>query len=65
MLAALAGIMPDFIRQIIDALKTASPALLIVIGAILFFFSGALKWVTKWIGAGLAIYGLLMLLGYL
>jgi hypothetical protein len=65
MLAALAGIMPDFIRQIIDALKTASPALLIVVGAILFFFSGGVKWVVKWIGAGLVIYGLLMLLGYL
>jgi len=65
MLAALAWIMPDFIRQITEALKTASPALLIVIGAILFFFSGALKWLGKWIGAGLAIYGLLMLLGYL
>jgi len=65
MLAALAGIMPDFVRQIIDALKTANPVLLIVIGAILFFFSGALKWATKWIGAGLVVYGLLMLLGYL
>jgi hypothetical protein len=65
MLAALAGIMPGFITQLVDALKTASPALLIVIGAILFFFSGALKWVVKWIGAGLVVYGLLMLLGYL
>lgn len=57
--------MPDFIRQITEALKAASPALLIVIGVILFFFSGALKWVAKWIGAGLVIYGLLILLGYL
>jgi len=65
MLAALAGIMPDFIRQITEALKTASPALLIVIGVVLFFFSGALKWLAKWIGAGLVIYGLLILLGYL
>jgi hypothetical protein len=38
MLAALAGLMPDFVRQIIEFLKIASPALLIIIGAILFFF---------------------------
>jgi hypothetical protein len=65
MLAAVAGIMPDFIRQLVEALTRASPALLVAVGAALFFFSGALKWLAKWIGAGLVIYGLLLLLGYL
>ncbi len=61
----LASLVPDFIRQAVDALKTASPVILIVGGAALFFFSGAVKWVAKWIGVGLIVYGLLTLLGYL
>ncbi len=65
MMETFASILPDFIRQAVDALKTASPALLIVAGAALFFFSGAMKWVAKWVGVGLLVYGLLTLLGYL
>ncbi len=65
MLAALVAAMPEFVTQVARALKDASPALLIVIGAVLFLFSGTLKWLTKWIGAALVIYGLLTLLGYL
>lgn len=65
MLAMLAGIMPEIITKLADALKAASPAVLVIVGAVLFLFSGALKWLTKWIGAGLVIYGLLILLGYL
>ncbi|MDI6884340.1 MAG: hypothetical protein QMD00_04340 [Hadesarchaea archaeon] len=65
MLAALAAWMPDIIKQASEALKTASPAVLIIVGAVLFLFSGALKWLVKWIGAGMVIYGLLTLLGYL
>ena len=65
MMEVFASLLPDFIRQAVDALKTASPAILIVIGAALFFFSGAMKWLAKWVGAGLLIYGLLTLLGYL
>lgn len=60
-----ASLVPDFIRQAVDALKTASPVILIVAGAALFFFSGAVKWVAKWVGVGLIVYGLLTLLGYL
>ena len=63
--ANVTALLPEIIRQVADALRTASPALLIVVGAALFFLSGALKWVIKWIGAGLVIYGLLLLLGYL
>jgi len=65
MLAALAMVMPEFISQAVEALKTASPAILIVLGAVLFLFSGTVKWLVKWMGAGMVIYGLLMLLGYL
>ena len=65
MIAAVSLMLPEIIRQVAEALRTASPALLIVVGAALFFLSGALKWVIKWIGAGLVIYGLLTLLGYL
>lgn len=65
MIAAIAALLPDFIRQAAEALKTASPALLIVVGAALFFFSGALKWLGKWVGVGLLIYGILTLFGYL
>lgn len=59
MLAALAALMPDVIRQVSEALRNASPVILIVVGAILFLFAGAVKWLTKIIGAGLFIYGLL------
>ena len=65
MIAAVSLMLPEIIRQVAEALRTASPALLIVVGAALFFLSGALKWVIKWIGAGLVIYGLVTLLGYL
>ncbi len=65
MLEMFASLVPDFIRQAVDALKTASPVILIVAGAALFFFSGAVKWVAKWVGVGLIVYGLLTLLGYL
>lgn len=65
MLDALAAVMPDFIRQAAEALQTASPAILIILGALLFLFSGTVKWLVKVIGAGMVIYGLLTLLGYL
>ncbi|MDI6642575.1 MAG: hypothetical protein QMD95_00745 [Candidatus Hodarchaeaceae archaeon] len=65
MLAALAAAVPDFVKQAAEALRNASPAMLIIVGAVLFLFSGALKWLVKWIGAGMVIYGLLTLLGYL
>lgn len=65
MLAAVAALLPDYISQVFKALQSASPAILIVVGAVLFLFSGALKWLVKWIGAGMVIYGLLTLLGYL
>lgn len=65
MLAALAAAMPELITQAANALKDVTPGILIVIGAVLFLFSGTLKWLVKWIGAGMVVYGLLTLLGYL
>lgn len=65
MLAVLVAVLTGFAEQAINALKTASPGILIVIGVVLFLFSGTLKWLVKWIGAGMVVYGLLMLLGYL
>jgi len=65
MIAAVSTMLPAIVRQVAEALRTASPALLIVVGAALFFLSGALRWVIKWIGAGLVIYGSLTLLGYI
>ncbi len=65
MLAALVAEIPKVITDAANALKTASPGILIVIGVVLFLFSGTLKWLVKWIGAGMVVYGLLMLLGYL
>lgn len=65
MLDALAVVMPDFVRQLSEALKAASPLFLIIIGGLLFFFAGAVKWIAKLVGAGMVIYGLLVLLGYL
>ena len=65
MLDALAAAMPDFITQAANALKEASPAILIILGALLFLFSGAVKWLVRVIGAVMVIYGLLILLGYL
>lgn len=65
MLAALAAAMPEVITQAANALKDVTPGILIVIGAVLFLFSGTLKWLVKWIGAGMVVYGLLTLLGYL
>lgn len=65
MIATVASLLPDFAKQALEALKNASPVLLIIIGAVLFIFSGAMKWLAKWIGIGLFIYGVLTLLGYL
>ncbi|HID60385.1 MAG TPA: hypothetical protein EYP46_00820 [Hadesarchaea archaeon] len=65
MLDTLAAMMPEIVTQISDALRAASPAILIILGALLFFFAGAVKWLVKVAGAGMVIYGLLTLLGYL
>lgn len=59
MLSALVSQMPDVIEQVSTFLRDVSPIILIVVGAILFLFAGAVKWLTKVIGAGLFVYGLL------
>jgi len=51
------------VSQAIETLKSLSPALLIVLGAILFFFSEAVKWVAKAAGAIMIVYGVVTLLG--
>ena len=59
MLATLMAQLPDVLQQVSTFLRDASPVVLIVIGAMLFLFAGAVKWLVKLIGAGLFIYGLL------
>lgn len=51
--------LPEAIESASEFLRDASPLILIIIGAILFIFAGAAKWVIKLIGASLFIYGLL------
>ena len=59
------AIMPEIVRQISAFLRDASPMVLIVVGAVLFLFAGAVKWLVRLIGAGLFIYGILIALGLL
>lgn len=61
MLAALMTVIPEQLKEILTRINDASPAVLIVIGALLFLFAGVAKWVIKTIGAGLVIYGLITL----
>ncbi|HDI12561.1 MAG: hypothetical protein DRN83_01005 [Hadesarchaea archaeon] len=56
---------PEIVTNISEALKNASPVVLIVLGALLFFFAGAVKWLVKVAGVGMVIYGLLIILGYI
>jgi hypothetical protein len=51
--------LPEAIENVSRSLRDASPLILIIVGAILFIFAGAAKWVIKLIGVGLFIYGLL------
>jgi len=55
--------MPEIVKQILTFLRNASPVVLIVVGAVLFLFAGAVKWLARLIGAGLFIYGVLIALG--
>lgn len=57
--------MPEIVMQISTFLRDASPVVLIVVGAVLFLFAGAVKWLVRLIGAGLFIYGVLIALGLL
>ncbi len=59
MLVALASAMPEVIERVSTALRDAAPVVLIIIGAILFLFAGAVKWLAKIVGAGLFIYGVI------
>jgi hypothetical protein len=51
--------LPQFVETVSTYLRNASPAILIAVGALLFLFAGAAKWIIRLIGAGLFIYGLL------
>ena len=59
MLATLALELPEIVQKLSAFLRDASPVVFIVIGAVLFLFAGAIKWLIKLIGAGMLIYGLL------
>ncbi|GEM_PF-1339260 len=65
MLDTLWTVAPEIVTRISDVLKNASPIVLIVLGVLLFFFAGAVKWLVKIVGAGMVIYGLLTILGYI
>lgn len=54
-----------YIGEILNLLHQAEPAILIILGVVLFLFAGTVKWLVKWVGAGMVVYGLLVLLGYL
>lgn len=62
LLAAILAALPEPLETIIRYIHDASPAILIIIGVILFLFAGAVKWLVRVIGAGLFIYGLISLL---
>jgi len=51
--------LPEALESASKFLRDASPLILIIVGAVLFLFAGAAKWIIKLIGAGLFIYGLL------
>ena len=53
---------PEALESASKFLRDASPLILIIVGAVLFLFAGAAKWIIKLIGAGLFIYGLLVAL---
>ena len=54
--------LPEALESASKFLRDASPLILIIVGAVLFLFAGAAKWIIKLIGAGLFIYGLLVAL---
>jgi len=54
--------LPEIVGKLSTYLRDASPAVLIVIGALLFMFAGMAKWIVRLVGAGLFIYGLLAVL---
>jgi len=65
MIAALVSALPEIITRASTYLRDAVPVVLIVIGAILFLFAGAIKWLAKVIGAALIVYGLLTVLQFI
>lgn len=62
LLAAILAALPEPLETVTRYIHDASPAILIIIGVVLFLFAGTLKWLIKLVGAGLFIYGLISLL---
>jgi len=54
--------MVDF-SQILEFMRSLSPAMMIVLGAVLFLFSGAIKWLARVGGAFMILWGIATLLG--
>jgi len=57
----LEGIFGD----VLNFLHQVEPVILVIVGFIIFIFAGMAKWLIRLAGAGITIYGLLVLLGYL
>ncbi|MBA7597373.1 hypothetical protein ES703_04376 [subsurface metagenome] len=51
--------------EILNFLHQVEPVVLVIIGVIMFIFAGMARWLVRLVGGGIAVYGLLVLLGYL
>lgn len=57
--------MEGIVGDILDFLHQLEPVILVIVGFIIFIFAGMAKWLIRLAGAGIFVYGLLVLLGYL
>ena len=53
------------VGDILNFLHQVEPVILVIVGFIIFIFAGMAKWLIRLAGAGIFVYGLLVLLGYL
>jgi len=53
------------VGDILNFLHELEPVILVILGLVLFVFAGMTKWLVRLAGAGILVYGLLVLLGYL
>lgn len=57
--------MEGLFGEILNFLHQVEPVVLVIIGVIMFIFAGMARWLVRLVGGGIAVYGLLVLLGYL
>jgi hypothetical protein len=54
----------EIVGEVIAFLKNLSPVVLIILGILLYFFSGAMKGLAKVVGAVMVIWGIITLFGF-